>query len=179
MASQISRMAADGSLHAYQMSDAVPVQTDHLQPPLSPRTTVKKLVSGFVQSTSHHHGSQGMSRPYPFNRLSPFQVAHRVGVRLFFILAALLALFCWWRSGSVQELEALKKKANTLTKGLLLSPVLDGFHFTPANNQHIHVSTWSNLRSITPNRASTLGGGCTPLTNFEETVAFQVRCNRS
>lgn len=143
MASQCSHVSPDSSHDVYQIPGPVYVQSSPLQAPLSPPPTVKKIAPLFSASlSSQEPGFQVRSPQCSNNQLMAFHLARRVRPRLFCILAALLGLFCWWRSGSVQDFGGLRKKANDL----LLPSVLDGSHFIPASNKQLHVNIWELCR---------------------------------
>lgn len=111
-----------------------------LNAPPSPPPTLKKSVFIFSPISSHNREPQTRIRRCGLIAQQPFHLAKQTGVKWFWVLVGLLGVFCWWKSGNVEDLENLRHQANEMTKSLLLLPVLDGMHFTPATNQHIRVS---------------------------------------
>lgn len=154
MATQVLPRSTDSHCEVHQLPEPVYVQSHVVHAPLSPPPTIKKFVSIFSTSPFHIRDSQKSSGKGKLNQLVPGQGSRRTHVKLFYIFAVLLALFCWWRSGTEQDFEILRQRANTLTKNLLPPSVLDGLHFIPANNQHIHVSAEAALQTTTADRVS-------------------------
>jgi hypothetical protein len=150
MASQLSSQSPDSGDEVYYLPEPVYVPSQIVHTPLSPPPTVKKIVSIFSTSPFHVHDSQRRSRRSKLNPLDPGQSSQSPRcsyVKLCYVLFVLLALFCWWRSGTAQDLESMRQRANNLPKNLLPSSPLDGLYFIPANNRHIHVSAEAGLQT--------------------------------
>lgn len=175
MASQISPTSTDSPHGVHQVPDCVHVQSHLVQVPLSPPPTVKKFTSIFLRSPSQDRSFQRRSRHCNFNSLLSFQGLRPVRLTCFYVLAILLALFCWCKSRSAQDLHGLKQRAHSLTKNLLLPPVLNDLHFIPASSEHIRVRACASLQKIEADRASMWVGGRPPQIVCEEIVAFQAR----
>ena len=124
----------------HQLPEPVHVHSYPAHAPLSPPPTVKKSASIFSSDSSPDQDSRRRSWRCIPNPLVSSQRLHGTRARSCFVLFVLVALVCWWRSRFQQDFETIKQKKNLLTKNLRPSPVLDGLHFLPANNQHIHVS---------------------------------------
>lgn len=137
--SQIRVMSSDNTCDVHQVLEPVRIDSSILRAPLSPPPTIKKYTSFFFPSPLRDEKHQNISRKCTYGALRPCKYPRRTQVTTFYILATLLGLFCWWRSGHVQNLEYLKQRASDIKKNLLLPQALEGLHFIPASNRNFHV----------------------------------------
>ena len=143
-------MSRDHLDDADRVPEPVQLQSNLVHASHSPPPSAEKCAFLPSKSPAQDHDCQKILGKCISNRSLPFRPAHRIRFKLFLILAALLGLFCWWRGGSAQSFQDLKQGANSL----LLPPALDGFHFIPASNRHIHVSAWMAFLKITADHVS-------------------------
>jgi hypothetical protein len=155
MASQHSPQSNDSGHEVCDLPDPVHIQSHIFQSLPSPPSTIKKkIVSIFSKIPLNVHESKRSSGRIKLNPLDPGQCPQsprRTCVKLCCVFAVLLGFFYWWRTGTAQDLETMRQRANNLTKNLLPSGPLDGMSFIPANNRHIHVSAEGDFQTNTKN----------------------------
>ena len=168
-------MSSDCTYDAQQSLELVRVESPVDRAPLSPPPTLKKSASLLFPSPPRDEKQQKISQTCIHGALRPCKYARRFQIRVLYVLATLLGLFCWWRSGHVQNIEYLKQRASNITKDVLLPQSLEGLHFIPASSRNFHVrSDTQALQAIKANHVSILAGGRIHPTDSEEIVALQV-----
>ena len=126
----ISRISAVSSNYTYNIAhipdpaEPAHVESPIAQAPLSPPPTLKKFTALLSERSPENRGFQERSRKCNFDTLLLSKGTRRVQLRVLYIVVTLLGLFCWWRSGYIQDLGGLKQRANHLTKDLLLPSAL-------------------------------------------------------
>lgn len=136
-------MSSNYVCHVAQFPDTAEpahVESPVVHAPLSPPPTLKKVTSPFPKDPIENPSSQERSRKCNLTPDILSKRTRRVQFSVLYIVVTLLGLFCWWRSGYIQDLESLKQRASHLTKDFLLPTALDGLHFIPATNPNFHVS---------------------------------------
>lgn len=140
MAASFTTIPIDDFDHVHQLPQPVHVHSYAAHAPLSPPPTVKKSASILSSGSSPDQDSWKNSWRHIPTPLVSSQRFRYTRVRSCFVLFVLFVLVCWWRRRIQQDFEIISPRKHMLMKNLGPSPVLDGLHFFPASNQHIHVS---------------------------------------